>query len=259
MIKLIATDLDGTLATHEGKIPEEAFGVISQLASKGIKFVVATGRQTATVENDFRDVLQHIYVVTENGGVVRHQEQDIHAAYLDYQKVQEVIQELLKQPDLQFVVCCKDKAYQSADTERFNKELDKYYHSREVVADLLAIQEPVIKIAIYHHEDITKEIQPFVQQKWAKDFKLTISGLNWLDMGCFSVNKGKAIEILQQDLGINKEECMAFGDYFNDVEMLAQVGHSYAMEHAPAGVKASAKYTALTGGVLQIIKDKVLD
>ena len=51
MIKLIASDLDGTLAHADGSIPKETFSCVRELEEKGIQFVVATGRQGVDAAN----------------------------------------------------------------------------------------------------------------------------------------------------------------------------------------------------------------
>ncbi len=50
-------------------------------------------------------------------------------------------------------------------------------------------------------------------------------------------SKGAAIRFLQQHLGFKFEETMSFGDYFNDVEMLKESYHSYAMDNAHPEIK----------------------
>lgn len=255
MIKLIATDLDGTLASHGGEIPNETFAVIEEAVQKDVAFVVATGRQTASVEKDFEQVLDKIYVIAENGGVVRKNRQDLYTTYLLQEEARAIIKSLQKLPDCFFVVCCKTCAYMNRADESFTEEVKKYYANRAYKEDLEQIEEPVVKIAIYDPEDITQNIQPYVEQQWQDDFLLTLSGRNWLDIGSKAINKGIALEAIQKELAISPDESMAFGDYYNDIELLKKVGHSYVMSHALDDVKAYGKYEAPTGGVLKIIKD----
>ena len=56
------------------------------------------------------------------------------------------------------------------------------------------------------------------------------------------VNKGCAMRGIQQKLGISAAECMAFGDYLNDIELLRTAGESYAMANAHEQLAALAKY-----------------
>ncbi len=254
MIKFIATDLDGTLADKEGRIPREAFAVIKELARRNITFAVATGRQAVSVENDFEAVKDSIYVIAENGAVIKKNGCYQHVTTLDQQKAKEVIARLEALPDAYFMVCCKDKAYQNRQVAHFDKELDKYYHARVYREDLTTIDDEIVKIAVYHPEDVTREIEGIIRTDYEDTFKILVSGKHWLDIGSPASDKGKAVAMLQEDLKITQEECMAFGDYYNDVEMLKQVKYSYAMAHALPDIKAVAREEAPTGGVLEIIK-----
>ena len=83
-----------------------------------------------------------------------------------------------------------------------------------------------------------------------------LSGDCWIDIANKSVNKGNAIKILQQKYGINPSECIAFGDYLNDTDMLLQCDESYAMQNAHPSLKEIAKYTAPSnndGGVMKVL------
>ncbi|UCE93931.1 MAG: HAD hydrolase family protein, partial [Flavobacteriaceae bacterium] len=56
-------------------------------------------------------------------------------------------------------------------------------------------------------------------------------------------NKGRAVQLLQDSLGVSKEETMVFGDFNNDLEMIDQAFFSYAMENAHDNVKKAAKFS----------------
>ena len=73
------------------------------------------------------------------------------------------------------------------------------------------------------------------------------------------VNKGEALRGVQRMLGIRPEECMAFGDYLNDCELLDAVGESYAMENAHPALKRIAKYIAPSNdedGVMRVLRER---
>jgi hypothetical protein len=72
--------------------------------------------------------------------------------------------------------------------------------------------------------------------------QVIVSGEHWLDISHNNANKGYALNILQHQLGITKEETMVFGDYNNDLKMLELADFSYAMENAHQNVKNVAKY-----------------
>ena len=72
MIKLIATDLDGTLLDGERKLPAEIFPLIERLYSAGILFAPASGRQYASLQELFRPVEDKVVFVCENGALVKY-------------------------------------------------------------------------------------------------------------------------------------------------------------------------------------------
>ncbi|MGL4344177.1 MAG: HAD hydrolase family protein, partial [Cellulosilyticaceae bacterium] len=154
------------------------------------------------------------------------------------------------------VLCTEHCAYIEAAPELIEDEIKKYYHSRAYVDDLLEVTEAPIKIAVYHKTHV-QEITSVMKERWEEHFKLAVSGEHWVDFGHLLVNKGQAIHALQEQLDVPKEACMAFGDYFNDVELLDAVGESYAMEKAPEGVKQHAKYTLPTGTVISKIYEVI--
>lgn len=258
MIKLIASDMDGTFLNREGQLPEGSIPFIHKLNEKNILFVVATGRQTKTIENDFEEVVSEIGIIAENGSVVKYKGETIGVTTLDQEIVREVIRELREIQDAIVVLCTEHKAYVEAPEELIEDEIKKYYHSRAYVKDLLEVEEAPIKIAVYH-EDSVEKITEIMRPRWEDKFKMAVSGRHWVDFGDLNVNKGKAIQMLQEKLGIQKEECMAFGDYFNDVELLDSVEESYAMEKAPEGVKSHAKYVIPTGSVRETVMKVIGD
>lgn len=68
------------------------------------------------------------------------------------------------------------------------------------------------------------------------------SGTAWVDFIPFDTNKAKGVEKYQEILGIRPEECIVFGDEYNDIAMLKSVPYSFAMAHAKDGVKQAAAY-----------------
>ena len=71
------------------------------------------------------------------------------------------------------------------------------------------------------------------------------------------ITKGAGIRALQKQLNILPEECMAFGDYMNDYDMLTACDESYAMENAHPDLKKIAKHIAPSNeeeGVMQVLR-----
>ena len=70
MIKLIASDMDGTLLDGEGNVPPETFGLIKRLKTAGIGFVASSGRRFDTLQELFAPVCGEMDFVASNGAQV---------------------------------------------------------------------------------------------------------------------------------------------------------------------------------------------
>ena len=80
-----------------------------------------------------------------------------------------------------------------------------------------------------------------------------MSGDLYLDFMESSVTKGKAMRQIQEYFGLSKDECMAFGDNYNDIPMLDSVGHAYVMEKAVDDIKKHSQF--ITANVEHTLKD----
>ena len=78
--------------------------------------------------------------------------------------------------------------------------------------------------------------------KWEGQASIAVSGDLYLDFMESSVTKGKAMRQIQEYFGLSKDECMAFGDNYNDVDMLDSVTHSYVMSTAAEDIKKHGRY-----------------
>jgi hypothetical protein len=107
------------------------------------------------------------------------------------------------------------------------------------------VDSEIIKIAIYHFDDSERYIYPHVKH-FENRMKVKVSGENWVDISSPNAHKGFALEKVMQIYGITSNEIMVFGDYNNDLEMLALSEYSFAMENAHPAIKRAAKYLTLS-------------
>lgn len=82
----------------------------------------------------------------------------------------------------------------------------------------------------------------FFLNEFAGRAQACVSGKQWLDYTAQGVNKGSAIKTIQRLMHFDAEECVAFGDNFNDIEMFQAVGHPVVMKQAVEKVKEYAQY-----------------
>ena len=90
--------------------------------------------------------------------------------------------------------------------------------------------------------------------------RVVTSGMEWLDTIQDGVDKGSAIRALEKQFNVRPEEIMAFGDNYNDLEMLSEVKNGVAMENSPEAVKKICPYrTALVEDTLREILEGKYD
>ncbi len=251
-IKLVATDLDGTLLNTKKELPDKIFKVIKELKKMGVLFVAATGRQYYNVHWNFQPVIQDIIILADNGGVSFQDnmligsipiETDWHL-YID--KIKEI-------PLAYPVLCCVDKAYIKDLGMDFLRNVTNYYRRFEVVPDFRYIDDIVIKIAVCDEQNAERNAYPYLKG-FEDQVQVKVSGDEWVDINSKDCNKGVAIRNLQKSFGITKDQTMVFGDFLNDLEMMDQAKYSYAMRNAHPKLKEAAKYETSSNNENGVIK-----
>lgn len=261
MIKLIATDMDGTLLNSNGELPRDFFEILNGLLNRGVIFVAASGRQYHTLANNFGIAKEKIYFAAENGSFVVHKGKELFAKSIKRDIIIEIIEFVKKNSSCKVILCGKKFGYFDDADEKFVEQVEKYYHKNRLVNNFNEVKDDFLKISLCDLKGQPEEFAKVLNEKFGNDFKIVVSGDVWIDIGRKDVNKGVAIKYFQDKFGINHNETMVFGDYFNDIDMLKSAYHSYVMLNAPEGVKKYGRFIAGSnddGGVLEVIKKQVL-
>jgi len=240
-IKLVVTDMDGTLLNSNHEVSKRFFTIFSALQSKDILFVAASGRQYNSIVDKLAPIKNQIIVVAENGGYVKQQDKELLTTPLPLNYVTETLKILRDFPDMHPVLCGKNTAYLTGKSDAFVGKLKEYYSEFDVVTALENVSAEIIKVAIYHFNSSEHFIYPHVKHLENK-LQVKISGSNWVDISSPNANKGFAIQELMNHHNVMRDELMVFGDYNNDLEMLALTDFSFAMENAHDMVKKTANH-----------------
>lgn len=259
MIKLIASDIDGTLVKEgANQLNAEYYEVILKLKEKGIVFTAASGRPYPSIARLFEPIKDDMIFVAENGAYVMCRGQEMSRSVIAGEIVRELIQDVRRIKDCEICLSGDKGVYvESKDSQYLHLLIHEYKNTVIQVDDLLNLKDDFIKLSIYHRENAVKAASEIIMPKWGEQLEVVCAGELWLDCMNFNVNKGEAIKRIQNQLNISKEETMAFGDNLNDIAMLKQAGESYAIGNAREEVKRTAKYIAdisENDGVLKILK-----
>lgn len=242
MIKLIASDLDGTLLLNDAQsLNPELFDLILKLKEQGIHFIAASGRQYASMHRLFEPIKEEISYITENGSLCFHEGTITSIKTMERELGLRILEDIHNRENCHILLSCQNTYY--TDSEKvFYHMRDTLHSDIQLVPDISKIQEPFLKIAVY--DDVTtSDSAKYFYEKYNAIIPVATSGTVWVDFVLPNANKGTALQAFAEYFQVKPEECMAFGDQQNDIEMLDFAGESYAMEKAAPGVAEHAKYT----------------
>jgi Cof subfamily protein (haloacid dehalogenase superfamily) len=245
MIKLIASDLDGTLLLNGAQdVSDQIHDQIRRMKDLGILFVASSGRQYTNLRHRFEPVKDEIAYIAENGALGMWKGECFFKRSLDTELAHRVIDALHSCEGCICMVSGERVCYTDSKEERFwNHMLNVVRNDMEYCEDLKALEEPYLKISACSFsgaEDPAEKLRGIFQD----EIKITTSGNIWVDFITPGASKGHALRPLMEQLHISREESASFGDQYNDLEMLEATACSYVMESGAAGLEKHAVYKA---------------
>ena len=281
MIKLIASDMDGTLLNHNHKIPKENVELINYAKNQGIEFIVATGRAYYEALPALNEENINCDVISFNGGIVYDKNGNIISITPMLPKDLYYTIEILKSFDISYQLYTKNTIYTKSIETDINAYIDlirsngydpDVEHLRAEAQQKLDVgyitevenielylnekENPPIKI-IAISNDISKLESAAKLLSENTSISVTSSGANNIEIMHKNATKGEALKEIAKIYGINLENAVAIGDNLNDQAMLDIVGYSVAMKNGNTILKEQAKYvtekTNSEGGVADTI------
>lgn len=261
MLKLIASDLDGTLLLNGAQtLRPETVGLIRELKKQGRMFVPASGRQYPNLRRLFDGVEDEIAYICENGALVMYEGKEVFKYVIERELGQEIMKLILAKENAEVLLSGVNTCYiQPKDPDYAHHLQNIVKNNVTIVDDILATEEPYIKISLYEKEGVAQSYE-YWTEKFKGKTRVVTSGNAWLDTMHEGVHKGSAIRAIGKAFGISTDEMMAIGDNYNDLEMLKEVKYAVAMEKAPEAVKKICPYqTALVENTLRNILEGKYD
>ena len=257
MIKLIATDIDGTLLTETRRyILPEFFREARRLIEAGIPVATSSGRQYDSMRRLFAPIAGEIYYMCENGAVIYGPGSPgkiISTTPIDRETSLELCHEILARDDSELLISGANMSYVCPKGDEIVDELVNFVGNNVTVLRTPEdMPEDFLKISARTAIGAAA-LEPIMAPRWSDKFSVAVAGKFWLD---FTIsNKGTGIAALCGYLGISPADVMAFGDNFNDVEILDLVGHPYVMDNgAPPLLERYPNHCARVDEVLAKIK-----
>jgi Cof subfamily protein (haloacid dehalogenase superfamily) len=240
MIRLVASDLDGTLLRPDLTISERTRSAIRRVRKHGVTFAAVTGRPPRSVRQLADRVGLEGIAICANGAIVYDLDNDV---VVDQTPLAaEVALRLVRA----LRAAAPGVAFAWEDTDGFGHERSWGRQpltptGRLVLGDPLELlTAPVAKVLARHPEMDFDELATLARAVAGDDAVVTWSTRELLELSAANVTKASALERVCARLGIRRDEVVAIGDMPNDLAMLAWAGHSVAVANADPEVLAMA-------------------
>ena len=262
MIKLVATDIDGTILPHTGEFTPEVKKCIAELGQKGVKVVIVTGRMHKGAIKIAQRLNLETPVVSYNGGYIKDNEGNvIYERYLPPEYVEEII-EWAGVNNVHLNLYNDDTLYSQKDDDEIKKYAE-YQQLDYIVKDFKTIPYDKIHKLLAIDYNNADRVTGWVDEMTEKlpDLYIIKSTPYFCEFSTKDATKYCAVKCLQNFWGFADDEILTIGDQDNDIELLKAGGISVAMENGTDGLKKYADYitdTVENNGFVKAINKFVL-
>ena len=265
MIKLIASDMDGTLLNDEHTISEENIKAIKIAEERGCHFTIVTGRDYSGIKNFFQEFDLKCECILSNGAEYRDINGDvIERITIDNDTVRKIVQVMMEANVAiemfteDGMIIINEDIYKESLLQRFRRynkgktdleiiEIARNMYDTwkpEMIKDVegfLDSNTDILKIMTYHEDaQYIKELKE--KLKNIEGVAVASTFANDIEISNIQAQKGLILAKVIEKMGIKKEEVIVLGDSFNDYSMFTEFENSFAMENAIPEIKEIAKY-----------------
>lgn len=261
--RLLVADIDGTLVDAAREIPPPVREAVRGAQARGVRVCLATGRIWRSARRYVEDLGADPPAILYNGGLVYDFAADRvwFRAVLPRQQAQAVLEILARHPQAQPHVYVDDRVYVGAVNALTVAYQQKDGLEVEAVGDLRQwLQTDPMKILIIGDRPVLEAAAREIDAL-REPINYVFSERHYLEVLPPRVNKGLALQVVAERLGVRPEEIVAVGDNLNDLAMIQYAGLGVAMQHAPEVLRVEADYVAPgndEGGLREVIDRFIL-
>lgn len=264
-IKVVVSDLDGTLLNPQHRISDYTKTIFQELHNQGYLIVVATGRHHLDAMAIIDKLEIPVYLISSNGARIHSpNKEELFAFNLNSDVVKAALNVEID-PEIT-VVLFKEQTWQ---TNKWNEKLNSFQEELKYRPELVNYKDlddfAAIKIffSCPNHEKLVK-LKDAILANSSEHLHHAFSLPTCLEFMDKSIDKAVSIERVLEKEGFTLKEAVSFGDGYNDVQMLSASGKGLIMGNAPASLKEELSdleviQTNAEDGVARYIASKILD
>lgn len=266
MIKLIASDMDGTLLNDDHMISEENLKAIRKAQEMGRHFTIVTGRDYGAVKSYLEECNLKCECILSNGAEYRdvngnviesiHMNKDTVKAIFDILNEENLCIQLMTNKGSYITNKDSDKKAIIDRFKLFNPKMseeevvefvEEFHKTRGMnyiddVYEILESDIDILKIVTFDNDaDLIARLKEKLKEN-TTDAAIASTFSNDIEISHIEAQKGLILAKVIEKMGIDRSEVIVLGDSFNDYSMFAEFENSYAMENAIQEIKEIAKY-----------------
>lgn len=261
MIRLIATDMDDTLLNADSDLTPRTLDALRRAMDAGVMVSLSSGRMPESMLPFAERIGVNAPMILFNGALIYDHRTD--TTLFSNPIPADIALGVAKMIESMgiYLQIYPGKGYYC---NRRTEHTDRYEASIRVPCTELGVpvsewmQGGMIKMLAIATPEVIDAAQKELQKAFPKGVNFMKSKAHYLEIVGEGIDKGSAIRVLAEKLGLSTDEIMAFGDGQNDASMIAAAGLGVAMENAVAESKAVAQMIAprsTEDGVAQVIEE----
>ena len=246
MIKLVVTDIDGTIADKDANISQKVRNSINKLKAKGVKVVLATGRMFRAAYPVLEDLKLDTPIISYQGGFVKEfygEQKVLYSKYTDKTLAYEVI-DYFRSKNIHINVYVNDVLY----VEKEDEYVKKYVENRNIIYKVVNDLKNLDINGIHKVLGIDKDPQKIfnateeLKEKYKNKLYIIRSTPHYCEVSNPEASKAAALCFLRDYWGFKPDEVLAIGDQDNDIDMIEAAGVGVSMGNGTPKLKEKADF-----------------
>lgn len=262
MYKLIALDLDGTVLNSSVEVLPSTVEAVAFARRQGIKVVIATGRIVGEAAQFAQEIGASSAMITSGGAAISDpfNKKDVMEWTIPVETSAQIMEHLQERP-ISAMIYVGEHLYMTSYSDsqfKLSRRVEGYWSSRVIEDDIAGLirRENLGVCKIFARGEIAELADALCQFNCLPGIHITRSAEDNFEVMPAGVNKGRALRMLADLMGISMEQVIAIGDSDNDTDMLKACGMPVVMSNGDDAVKKLARYLTSgndEGGVAQAI------
>lgn len=252
-IKLVAIDLDGTLLNPQHQISPAVKEAVIQASQKGVYVVLASGRPFSGIAPYLKELglnTTNNYCISNNGSVIHQASDGSHLVEvpLDFDDFQ-YFEELARNVGIHMHALADNTMFTANRHISHYTVMDAYLTNTPLVycpVNEMDMSLVFTKFMMIDHPETLETGISYIPENVFDNYALTRTSPYFLEISNKAANKGAALQIICEKLGLTPDKVMSIGDQNNDIQMLQYASVSVAMENAVEPIRRMAKFVTTT-------------